>query len=178
MDLATRQPTPAPVSVLLVAEAPPCAACEALAAVRGEGHPLFVAELRGGVLLLHPDQRHAGHVVLLAKSHVPDVLGLAPAEREQHLADLGLVMQAVQGAVGPLKLNLAAGLDGHADDHLLWHVVPRHADDPAPALPFWQPGDTACPDEAARTDLKRRLLRGLLAAAPVRRHSDPPRGVR
>ncbi len=152
----------------------PCPACEALGAVRGEGHPRFVAELRSGFVLLHPDQTHFGHVVFAAKHHVADVLDLAVEDREAFLADLALVMQAVRAAVGPRRLSSASGVDD--DGHLAWHVVPRHADDPAPGAPFWTGEIGVRPDVAMRADLKRRLLRGLLAAAPVRRQAAPARG--
>lgn len=158
----------------VVPVAPACHACAAIAAVRAGAHPGHVAELRAGVLLLHLDQRHVGHVVFMAKAHVPDLLGLPADEREAHLADLALVMQAVQAAVGPRKINVAAGLDGLDGGHLLWHVVPRAADDPGAALPFWQAQGTEGPP-LAPADLKRALLRGLLAAAPVRRQTAPPR---
>lgn len=155
-----------------------CPACEALRALRHDGHPLFVAELRSGVVLLHPDQMHFGHVVFAAKRHVADVLDLAADDREAFMADVTLVMQAVRAAVAPRRLNAASALDADADGHLAWHVVPRHADDPAPTEPFWA-CDAAVvkPDAAMRADLKRRLLRGLLAAAPVKRQAAPLRGL-
>lgn len=153
-----------------------CPACDALRAVRGEGHPLFVAELRSGVVLLHPDQAHYGHVVFAAKRHVADVLDLPADERDAFMADLTLVMQAVRGAVDPRRLNTAGALDADADGHLAWQVVPRHADDPNPDQPFWSVETMPVkPDAAMRADLKRRLLRGLLAAAPVRREAAPAR---
>lgn len=153
-----------------------CPACDALRAVRGDGHPLFVAELRTGIVLLHPDQTHFGHVVFAAKHHVADVLDMAADDREAFLGDLALVMQAVRGAVAPLRMSSASGLED--DGHLAWHVVPRHADDPAPGAPFWAGEVAVRPDAAMRADLKRRLLRGLLAAAPVRREATPARGLR
>ncbi len=160
--------------VPVAAAVPTCNACGAIAAVRAGAHPGFVAELRAGLLLLHPDQRHPGRVIFAAKAHVPDLLGLPLGEREAHLADLALAMQAVQGAVGPRKLNVLAGLDGLDGGHLLWHLVPRHEADPGAALPFWQAAGSEGPEPAPAT-LKRALLRGLLAASPVRRQAAPPR---
>ena len=159
------------------APAGPCPACDALRAVRHDGHPLFVAELKSGVVLLHPDQAHFGHVVFAAKRHVADLLDLPGDEREAFMADLTLVMQAVRGAVAPQRLNSASALDADDEGHLAWHVVPRHADDPTPDAPFWSVETMPVkPDATMRADLKRRLLRGLLAASPVRREAAPARG--
>jgi diadenosine tetraphosphate (Ap4A) HIT family hydrolase len=167
------QPALTPFEIAQDPVVPACSACAAIVAVRAGRHPGFVAELHTAVLLMHPDQRHPGHVLVMAKAHVADLLGLPADEREPHLADLALAMQAVQAAVGARKVNVAAGLDGLEGGHLLWHVVPRTAADPGAGLPFWQAaGVDEAPEPAA---LKRAILRGLLAASPVRRQAAPPR---
>jgi diadenosine tetraphosphate (Ap4A) HIT family hydrolase len=151
-----------------------CPACALVRACRDEPHPLFVAELASGVLVLHGASAPAGRLQLVAKHHVPDVLALSDAEREALWRDLDLVVRAVRAALAPLRLNMAGPADGLADGHLVWELVPRAGEDEAEAArPWWElPADPLDLDTAA--ELKRRILRGFLAVSPVRRLAPAP----
>ncbi|MEB3328443.1 MAG: hypothetical protein VKQ33_04360 [Candidatus Sericytochromatia bacterium] len=160
---------PTPVSLL-----PACPACDLVRACREEPHPLFVAELASGLLVLHEDQRPVGRLRLVAKAHLADVLALSDGEREALWRDLDLVVRAMRAALGPRRLNLATPPDGAADGHLVWELVPRGDEAPAEAgLPWWEL-EAASLEAEAVADLKRRLLRGFLAVAPVRRMVPTP----
>jgi diadenosine tetraphosphate (Ap4A) HIT family hydrolase len=160
---------PTPASLPL-----PCPACDLVRACRDEPHALFVAELASGLLVLHGDQRPVGRLRLVAKAHLADVLALSDGEREALWRDLDLVVRAVRSALGPRRLNLATPPDGAADGHLVWELVPRVDEAPDEAvLPWWELGAASLDaDDAA--ELKRRLLRGFLAVAPVRRVAPTP----
>ncbi|MEB3198654.1 MAG: HIT family protein [Candidatus Sericytochromatia bacterium] len=151
-----------------------CPVCDALLAPRDVPGSPFVAELKTGQLLfdLHPLQE--GHLRFVAKSHVADLLQLPDDERLALWGDLDLVVRAVRVAFQPQRLNLTCSPDGLATGHLSWDLVPRYADGEDEALPFWQlPGADEALSEESLAEQRRRLLRGFLSVAPVRRETPP-----
>lgn len=131
--------------------------------LRDAGDPRLVAELTTTALVLADDQSRPGRVMLVARGHS------AEPDHEAFMGDLSLVMRAVRAAVAPVRLNTIGSLDPSQDRHLVWHLVPRQADDPAPEAAVWQ-GEQAAPVAAEiYADQRRRLLRGILAAQPVTR---------
>lgn len=147
-----------------------CLDCETIRACRSEGHPLFVAELTSGFLLLHGDSGPPGRVRLVAKSHVADVMAFDPALREAFWKDLDLVSRALQAAFTPKRINVWSEPTGRCDAHAAWELLPREEDGASPAWAIVP----APPDDEAAAEVRRKILRGLLKVAPVRRQLPPP----
>lgn len=159
-----------------------CAVCEALSAARAEGAGNFIAELRSGVLLLHPDQTQKGRLQFILKSHQDRVLEMPKGHREAFWQDLDLIVGVMREALQPAQLNVSGPPTASTASHEVWDLVPRYADEPHSALPFWAlaphaHSDTAAPDEDL-APLRRALLRGFLTVAPVRRELPPVQKTR
>lgn len=92
-----------------------------------------------------------------------ELIDLDAADQARLLAELGLASRVLQALFAPDKLNVAAL--GNVVPQLHWHVVARHAHDPAWPRPVWgvgEPLDYAGPALQARVD----ALRIALGAAP------------
>lgn len=115
------------------------------ALVRGEGCPVCVelqsnesinargysiAELRVSRLQLQMNQYVKGYCLLIAKPHVREPYELSPADQEAFFHDLMQAGQAIEQAVGALKMNFY--ILGNSIPHLHCHLIPRYYDDPAP----------------------------------------------
>lgn len=139
-----------------------CPLCAGLQLVRA-GDPRLVAELGVTTLVLADDQSRPGRVMLLARGHE------AEPDHDAFMADLSLAMKAVRQAVRPARLNTVGSLGAADAGHLVWHLVPRFDDDPAPDEAVWErlPGHPAEPEVYAR--IRRDLLRSILAERPVTR---------
>lgn len=150
-----------------------CPDCDVIRACRGDGHALFVAELPAAFVLLHGERGPHGRVRLVAKAHVADLIEVEDATREAFWKDLDLVVRALRAAFGRRRLNVwseaTAGLEGHA----AWDLVPRDPKDGDADCPAWSLGSPP-PDPDQAAELRRRILRGLLTVAPVRRQAPSP----
>jgi diadenosine tetraphosphate (Ap4A) HIT family hydrolase/RimJ/RimL family protein N-acetyltransferase len=122
---------------------------------RGEGCP-FCAGLEAGydedehgitlwrsttsVVRLSRNQRARGYCVVAALRHAVEPFELEPGEARSWFEDVLATARAVQRVCAPIKINYE--ILGNAVPHLHCHVVPRYADDGAPAGPlplFHQP---------------------------------------
>lgn len=156
---------------------PPCEVCEALAAARVDGAGSLVAELRSGVLLLHPDQSQKGRMRFVLKGHDDRLIEMPQAQRESFWRDLDLIVSVMREALQPLQLNVSGPLTGTREAHEVWDLVPRYVNEPHAAHPVWalecgaDDDASVCVDDLAT--LRRTLLRGFLTVAPVRRELPP-----
>ena len=90
---------------------------------------------------------------------------LSPVFRKQHLYEMSQVAEAVYRAFHPRKLNYE--LLGITDEHIHWHIFPRHSNDPLPKRAVWnikkeiRNADSARPNRTLFAQLKKRLKRSL-----------------
>lgn len=116
---------------------------------RGDGCPLCAAVARHadedehGVTLLRTDhslvrlsrnQRARGYCVVIAARHAVEPFDLPAEASRAFFDDVLATAAAVQQACAPVKVNYE--ILGNAVPHLHCHVVPRYADDGAPARPL------------------------------------------
>ena len=141
----------------------PCGICDSINSIRDGTHPLFVAELETGYVVLGDDQSRRGWTLLMCKRHATELHELDEPFKTQFLADLARTAEAVWWAFSPRKLNYE--LLGNAEPHLHWHVFPRFADDPDPAAPIWLRNPAAAPPPAEEVQRMRTALRAELSAA-------------
>lgn len=114
---------------------PTCPACTRLEAIRAD--PLFIAELRESVAVLHAHQPLPGWCVLLLKDHAEHLHELSAQRQSRLWADVGDVARAVNIAFAPRRLNYECL--GNVMPHVHWHVIPRYAPpaDPEPGATVW-----------------------------------------
>jgi diadenosine tetraphosphate (Ap4A) HIT family hydrolase len=113
-----------------------CIPCEKIAQIKEGANPHFVVELQTGYVVLGDHQFYKGYIIFHCKEHKRELHELDPEFRFLYLKEMSLVAEAVFKAFHPVKLNYA--LLGNADEHLHWHIFPRHANDPLPKQPVWQ----------------------------------------
>jgi len=147
------------------ANAGACLICDRIRAINEGRNKFFVAETETGFVVIGDHQFFRGYTLLLYKEHKRELHEVEPKRRGVFLLEMSEVAAAVFRAFRPKKLNYE--LLGNTDEHLHWHIIPRHRDDPRPHGPVWvidkairTSGDTM-PDEAALTKLKASLLREL-----------------
>lgn len=99
------------------------------------------------------------------------------ATREGFWRDFELMIEVVREALQPVQLNVSGPSTGNADAHEVWELVPRYAEEPHAEFPHWTLADISVRQESVSaevlTELRRRLLRGFLTVAPVRRETPP-----
>jgi diadenosine tetraphosphate (Ap4A) HIT family hydrolase len=138
-----------------------CLICTRIAGISDGTNPYFVEELETGYVVIGDHQFFRGYTLLLAKWHLRELHDLEWTQRVAFLQDMALTAEAVYNAFTPRKLNYE--LLGNADEHMHWHLFPRHADDPNPTSPVWEVDRHLARSEAARptpkelTDLTGRL---------------------
>jgi diadenosine tetraphosphate (Ap4A) HIT family hydrolase len=126
---------------------------------RAATHPALVARLPSGWVIMGERQIFAGYCLLLPDPVVPHLNALASPEREQFLADMARVGDAIMAATSALRINYA--MFGNVEPALHAHVFPRFADEPAAtrtAQP-WAFDWNAAPaySDAVHGDFKRRI---------------------
>jgi diadenosine tetraphosphate (Ap4A) HIT family hydrolase len=92
------------------------------------GDPTVVARLRSGWAVMGRKQVLNGYCLLLPDPVVPHLNALGAAERDQFLAELGRLGEAVLAATGALRINYA--IFGNVEPALHAHVHPRYTDEP------------------------------------------------
>lgn len=112
-----------------------CLVCSRIQAIKTAQNPHFVCELPTSYVVLADSQFYYGYTLLLSKYHVCELHELSAETRSQYLAEMAMVAEAVFEVFQPLKLNYE--LLGNKHPHLHWHLIPRYADDPNPAMPVW-----------------------------------------
>jgi diadenosine tetraphosphate (Ap4A) HIT family hydrolase len=120
----------------------PCELCTRLAEIRAGTHPGLIAELLQTYAVLSDNQGCPGWCVLLLKEHREHLAELGVERQLGVFADVARVAAAMRAVFprsgaggGPPRINY--GCLGNQVPHVHWHVVPRHADDPAPQEAVW-----------------------------------------
>jgi len=88
-----------------------------------------VVRLASGWVVMGERQVLPGYCLLLPDPVVPHLNALQAPARDQFLADMSLVGDALLAITGALRINYA--IFGNAEPALHAHVFPRHADEPA-----------------------------------------------
>jgi len=90
---------------------------------RGE-NPLVMVRMKSGYAVMGDTQFLPGYCVLLAYPKVTALEDLSEAERNQYLADMGLLGRAIADVCHPWRMNYA--IYGNSDEFLDAHVFPRY----------------------------------------------------
>lgn len=106
----------------------PTAIHRRVAACRAGSDPTLIARLPSGWAVMGDPQVLAGYCLLLPDPVVPDLNALGSGERDQFLADMARLGDAVLKATGALRINYA--IFGNLEPALHAHVFPRFANEP------------------------------------------------
>ena len=112
-----------------------CLICERIEMIKNKSNPYFVIELETGYVVMGDFQMFKGYTLFLFKNHVQEMHDLDKKTRIKFLSDTALLGEAVNNAFHPIKMNYEQL--GNSENHLHWHLFPRHADDPRPQGPVW-----------------------------------------
>ncbi len=136
-----------------------------VAACRNGSHPTLVARMASGWAVMGQRQVLRGYCLLLPDPVVPHLNALSRAARNQFMADLGSLGDAVLEATGALRINYA--IFGNLEPALHAHVHPRYEDEPEAmrtANPWGYDWSQAPPfDSAMHGGLRDSIARHLLA---------------
>lgn len=83
-----------------------------------------ICELESSLVILFKEQSHKGRVIVAHKNHVSEIVDLTEAERNQFMAEVNQVSQAIHKAFQPTKVNY--GAYGDNGKHLHFHLVPKY----------------------------------------------------
>jgi diadenosine tetraphosphate (Ap4A) HIT family hydrolase len=147
-----------------------CVMCEAVAG--RAAHLARLADLGECVAFLNDQQGCRGWCVLVLRTHEEHLGGLSAERQRRVFGEVSLVAGAIREVFatsgrggGPPRINYECL--GNVTAHVHWHVIPRHADDPAPGAPVWGWEASrlrgAMSPEARATlaaELSRRIVRG------------------
>lgn len=147
-----------------------CLICERIDAIQKGGNPYFVAELETGYVVIGDHQYFKGYTLFLSKQHVTELHFLEKEVRNQHLAEMADVAEAVARAFDAKKMNIESL--GNGDAHLHWHLFPRQEGDlkdyghNGRGPVWWLPFDEMMSEEHIVSgqeleDMKERLKRSL-----------------
>ncbi|MES3036515.1 MAG: HIT domain-containing protein [Bdellovibrionota bacterium] len=85
------------------------------------------------VVILNKFPYNSGHLLVLPRRHVPDILDLTSAEYKDLMETLRLAVKAIKTVYAPggynMGLNQGAVAGAGIPDHLHFHLVPRWAGD-------------------------------------------------
>lgn len=143
----------------------PCIICDRIAAIKADQNPYFVKELETGYVVLGDHQLFRGYTLFLCKEHKTELHELDPETKMKFLEEMSLVAEAVFKAFKPRKLNYE--LLGNTDNHMHWHIFPRHYNDPLPQRTVWnvdkeiRSADSNKPDQKTLESLKQTVLKQL-----------------
>jgi diadenosine tetraphosphate (Ap4A) HIT family hydrolase len=116
----------------------PCQACERIDQIKRAQNPSLIAELTESYVVLADDQGFEGWCILLLKDHHEHLAEL-PVNRQARLwQDVMNVAGAIWRELKPIRINYECL--GNLLHHIHWHVIPRYASDPEPAMPVWVRG--------------------------------------
>lgn len=94
---------------------------------RGE-NPMVIARMTSGYAVIGDTQFLPGYCVLRAYPKVNSLEDLSPDGRNQYLADMALLGQAVSDVCKPWRMNYA--IYGNSDEFLHAHIFPRYMWEP------------------------------------------------
>jgi catechol 2,3-dioxygenase-like lactoylglutathione lyase family enzyme/diadenosine tetraphosphate (Ap4A) HIT family hydrolase len=97
-------------------------------ACRSGSDPALIARMTSGWAVLGQRQVLPGYSLLLPDPVVPHLNALPAAARDQFMADLGRLGDAVLSVTGALRINYA--IFGNLEPALHAHVHPRYTDEP------------------------------------------------
>lgn len=112
-----------------------CLVCLRIDQIQNDQNPYFVRELESGYVVIGDHQFFRGYTLLLNRQHKKELHELDQKSRKQFLWDMSVTAEAVYKAFTPNKLNYE--LLGNTDEHMHWHLFPRHGNDPRPRGPVW-----------------------------------------
>ncbi|HEY5808009.1 MAG TPA: VOC family protein [Povalibacter sp.] len=95
---------------------------------RSGNDPAVIARMDSGWAVMGQRQVLRGYCLLLPDPVVPHLNALAPAARDQFMADLGSLGDAVLAETGALRVNYA--IFGNLEPALHGHVHPRYPNEP------------------------------------------------
>ena len=131
----------------------PCIICDRIQAIKDGTNPYFVAELETGYIVLGDYQFFEGYTLFLSKVHAKELHELDPEFRKKFLWEISIVAEAVFKAFHPKKLNYE--LLGNTDEHMHWHIFPRHENDPLPNRTVWNIDKEIRNAESAKPSLEK-----------------------
>lgn len=155
-----------------------CLICERIKMIQEGTNPYFVKELETGYVVIGDHQCFKGYTLFLCKRHVTELHHLEPDFKNQYLAEMALVEEAVARAFHADKMNCE--LLGNGDSHLHWHLFPRVSGDMPCKGPVWMLSfdelyaKENMPKEKERNEMKNKLrkeLEVILKREVVKEHS-------
>ncbi len=93
-------------------------------ALRGE-NPTMIARVNSGFVFMMDFQFLPGWCILTAYPQVYDLTSLPFAQRNEFLADMQMLGEAIEAVTRPVRMNYA--ILGNTDHYLHAHVHPRYA---------------------------------------------------
>ncbi len=138
-----------------------CLICERIQMIKEETNPYFVRELETGYVVIGDHQYFKGYTLFLCKEHETELFHLDKEFRNNYLAEMALVAEAVAMAFPNEKMNYE--LLGNGDTHLHWHLFPRRSGDTPGKGPVWwlswdvMNSDENCPGEDELEEMKEKL---------------------
>jgi len=139
-----------------------CLICKRIALIKTNKNPYFIKELETGYVVLGDYQLFRGYTLFIYKEHKSELHQLSTQKRQKFLAEMAVVAEAVYRAVKPHKMNYE--LLGNTEEHMHWHLFPRHANDPMPNRAVWcidpkiRNAKNAKPDGDTVNKLKKSIL--------------------
>jgi len=103
--------------------------------IKKNKNPYFVIELESTYIVFGDYQFYKGYVVVLSKSHVPELHFLPDLERQKFMKEVIQVGEAIYDTFKPRKLNYE--ILGNEEPHLHCHIFPRYVNDLNPTMPVW-----------------------------------------
>jgi diadenosine tetraphosphate (Ap4A) HIT family hydrolase len=149
-----------------------CGVCDRVRRIEEATNPYFVAELESGYVVMGDHQLFRGYALLLCKEHKTGLHQLGAESKRAFLEEMSILAEAVFKAFRPRKLNYE--LLGNSIEHMHWHIIPRHEDDPRPIGPVWvldrgiRYAESTRPSEDELLRLKTSLLNELTGLAKGR----------
>lgn len=87
-------------------------------------NPMLMVEMKSGFAVFGDVQFLPGYCVLLPKREVFSLNDLSISERQQYLADMSLIGDAIMTACNPVRINY--DILGNSDKYLHAHIFPRY----------------------------------------------------
>ena len=112
-----------------------CFICDRIEMIKKNENRYCVGEFETGYVVLGDHQFFKGYSLFLSKIHARELHDLDADFRKKFLWEMSEAAAAVYRAFRPKKLNYE--LLGNTDEHLHWHIFPRHSDDPQLTKPIW-----------------------------------------
>lgn len=112
-----------------------CLICDRIVMIKKKCNPYFVIELKASYVVIGDHQLFRGYTLVLFKKHIAELHMLPIQTKKMFLEEMSIVGKAVFNCFQPKKINYE--LLGNSENHLHWHLFPRHRDDLRPQGPVW-----------------------------------------